>query len=64
MFSKLAVSRRQLVAWLLAFIMIVCAVPAMAKDYGQGTVNADKVLLREKANTSCDYRDRLNKGAK
>lgn len=55
---------RRTAAAVLAALILLTTLPVLAAEYGQGTVNADKVLLREKANTTCDYYDRLNKGAK
>lgn len=55
---------RRATAALLVLLMALAALPAWAETFGVGTVNADKVLLRKKANTTCDYFDRLNKGAK
>lgn len=55
---------RRTAAAMLAAMLLVLALPALSAEYGQGTVNADKVLLREKANITCDYYDRLNKGTK
>ena len=55
---------RRVLALTLAALILLTVLPVSAAEYGQGTVNADKVLLREKANTNCDYFDRLNKGTK
>jgi peptidoglycan hydrolase-like protein with peptidoglycan-binding domain len=58
-------SARRKTAVLLAFILFAAMMPALslAATYA-GTINEDKVFLRSKANTSCNYYDKLMKGTK
>ncbi len=62
MFTQTA---RRKTAALLAMILFVALLPtlSLAAAY-TGTVNADKVFLRAKANTASDYYDKMPKGAK
>lgn len=61
----LAQNARRKAATLLALILFSSLVPAvsLAATY-TGTINADKVFLRARANTSSDYYDKLAKGTK
>ena len=56
---------RRKAAALLALVLFSALLPAvsLAATY-TGTINADKVFLRAKANTSSDYYDKLMKGTK
>ncbi len=48
-----------------ALLVLLCCLSVRAlSETWTGTVNADKVLFRMQANTSCDYYDRLGKGTK
>lgn len=54
----------KLKALVLMAIVILTMMPLSVLAAYTGTVNADKVLFREKPNTTCGYHDRLNKGTK
>ncbi len=56
---------RRKAAALLAFILFSALMPAVSQAATYtGTINEDKVFLRTKANTSCDYYDKLMEGTK
>lgn len=61
----LTLSARRKAAALLAFVLFSALLPAVSfAATHTGTINEDKVFLRTKANTSCDYYDKLMKGTK
>lgn len=56
-------SKKQIGCMLLLWLALSALVAGAEQSY-TGTINADKVLLRVKANADCDYVDRLMKGVK
>ncbi len=58
-------SARHRVSALLAILLFTALMPVASRAATYtGTLNADKVFLRSRANTSCMYYDTLNKGEK